>query len=242
MGHEVQAAARPVGDDRPDESVLAQDSAVLDVQRRSGSACGTNRLFTDAKVGCWGFDWPMVPAVDWRQAPPRIDTATNIKTGAGWLAGDRAGRSRSSATSRSSLTATYYLPDKTGNHDFKCGDQYVTVSRGTVNNGNSGPIQYRDRNGAHRRDRGHRLRTSRAFGDRLDRARQSQQELTAVLPGSLEPGGQPDVPGAACATTVSAPHYEASMRNPVLTEIFPARDRAGAELVQAQHDRRRASA
>ena len=45
------------------------------------------------------------------------------------------------------MTATYYLPDKMGDHDFKAGIEYANDQSRNGNNGNSGPIRYRDRNG-----------------------------------------------------------------------------------------------
>ena len=125
----------------PKESVLEQDSPYW-TYKAQWQRVWNNRLFTDVRYGVHGFDWPMQPNVPFTERPPRIDTVTNINSGAGWDAFDN-----KPFRPQGLLTATYYLPTKTGNHDLKFGGGYVLDIERTVINGNSGPFRYRDRGG-----------------------------------------------------------------------------------------------
>ncbi|MEZ5289980.1 MAG: carboxypeptidase regulatory-like domain-containing protein [Vicinamibacterales bacterium] len=126
----------------PKESVLEQDSPYW-TYKAQWQRVWSNRLFTDVRYGVHGFDWPMQPNVPFTESPPRLDTGTNINSGAGWDAFDN-----KPFRPQGLLTATYYLPTgSAGSHDLKFGGGYVMDIERTVINGNSGPIRYRDRNG-----------------------------------------------------------------------------------------------
>ena len=71
----------------PKESVLEQDSPYW-TGKVQWQRVWSNRLFTDVRYGFHGFDWPMTPNVPFTERPPRLDTATNINSGAGWDAFD----------------------------------------------------------------------------------------------------------------------------------------------------------
>lgn len=125
----------------PLESVLEQDSPYW-TGKVQWQRVWSNRLFSDVRYGYHGFDWPMVPNVNAFEQPPRIDIATNQNSGAGWDAFDN-----KPFRPQALVTATYYLPTRTGSHDLKFGGGYVLDMERTVINGNSGPIRYRDRDG-----------------------------------------------------------------------------------------------
>jgi Carboxypeptidase regulatory-like domain/TonB dependent receptor len=126
----------------PIESVLEQDSPYW-TGKVQWQRVWSNRLFTDVRYGFHGFDWPMQPNVPFAERPPRLDTGTNLNSGAGWDAFDS-----KPFRPQGLLTATYYLPTQsTGSHDLKFGGGYVMDIERTITNGNSGPIRYRDRNG-----------------------------------------------------------------------------------------------
>ena len=194
------------------DSILAQN-APSEMWNAQHQRVWNNRLFTDAKVGWWGFAWPMVPAVDWRQAPPRFDSITSVETGAGWLAGNQGGpftfqRDKPQFT----VTATYYLPDKMGDHDFKAGIEYANDQSRNRQQRQFGadPVSRSQR--PDRRDPRRRLQHVRDLRHRLDRPGRSQHALVGVLPGSLaagEPrddhGGHPLRPSAAALRSVD-PH------------------------------------
>jgi hypothetical protein len=125
----------------PIESVLEQDSPYW-TGKYQWQRVWSNRLFTDLRYGWHGFDWPMTPNVSAASNPPRIDTATNQNSGAGWDAFDN-----KPFRPQVLLTSTYYLPSRAGSHDLKFGGGWVNDIERTVINGNSGPIRYRDRAG-----------------------------------------------------------------------------------------------
>jgi hypothetical protein len=103
----------------------------------------SSRLFTDVKFNLFGYDFPLGVKTDFATHPPRFDTGTSFTSGAAWDAFDLA-RQKPQVT----LQSTYYVPDKAGSHDLKVGFEYVLdVSKYTID-GRSGPIQYRDLNGA----------------------------------------------------------------------------------------------
>jgi hypothetical protein len=70
----------------PPESILAQDSKSW-MYNGQHQRVWTNRLFTDVKIGLFGFAWPMKPAVDFKTKPPRLDLDTGIQSGAGFGGG-----------------------------------------------------------------------------------------------------------------------------------------------------------
>jgi hypothetical protein len=103
----------------------------------------SSRFFTSAKFNLFGYDFPLGVRADFASQPPRIDTGTSFVRGAAWDAFDLA-RQKPQVT----LQSTYYVPDKAGSHDLKFGFEYVLdISKYTID-GRSGPIRYRDLNGA----------------------------------------------------------------------------------------------
>src|SRR5262245_26685939 len=103
----------------------------------------SSRLFTDLKVNLFGYDFPLGVRADFATQPPRLDTGTNFTSGTAWNAFDLA-RQKPAITAQ----ATYIVPAKAGNHDLKVGFEYLLdISKYTID-GRSGPIQYRDLNGA----------------------------------------------------------------------------------------------
>ena len=131
----------------PPDSILAQDSDSW-MYKGQWRRVWSNRLFTDVNVGLFGFGWPMAPNVDFETNPPRTDLGNGFNSGAGWLAGDAGGpftfdRNKPQIT----VTSSYYLPEKAGSHDLKVGFEWMDDQSKFGNNGNSGPILYRDRNG-----------------------------------------------------------------------------------------------
>jgi hypothetical protein len=103
----------------------------------------SSRFFTSAKFNLFGYDFPLGVKTDFATHPPRNDTGSGNVIGAAWDAFDLA-RQKPQVT----LQSTYYVPDKMGSHDLKVGFEYVLdVSKYTID-GRSGPIQYRDLNGA----------------------------------------------------------------------------------------------
>jgi Carboxypeptidase regulatory-like domain/TonB dependent receptor len=209
------------------DSILAQN-APSEMWNAQHQRVWTNRLFTDTKVGWWGFAWPMVPAVDWRQSPPRVDTAKGNESGAGWLAGNQGGpftfqRDKPQFT----MTATYYLPDKMGDHDFKAGVEYANDQSRNGNNGNSGPILYRDRTNAITgvleldEIRLADYNTFETFGTDWTGPDDRNLRWSAFFQDRWRPASRVTIT-AGVRFDRQRPHYEASIRNPILTEVFQA--------------------
>lgn len=126
----------------PIESVLEQDSPYW-TYKLQWQRVWSSRFFTDLRYGVHGFDWPMVPNVNAFDTPPRLDTGTQQNSGAGWDAFDN-----KPFRPQVLLTSTYFLPTSKGSHDLKFGGSWVNDIERTVINGNSGPVRYRDLNGA----------------------------------------------------------------------------------------------
>jgi Carboxypeptidase regulatory-like domain/TonB dependent receptor len=202
------------------DSILAQDSQSW-MYNGQHQRVWTNRLFTDLKVGLFGFGWPMKPAVDFTQSPPRQDTSTRVETGAGWLTGDPGGpftfeRNKPQVT----LTATYFLPEKAGSHDFKVGIEWADDQSRLGNNGNSGPILYLDRNGAVDEIRVTDLNTFDTFGVDWTGPDNRNERVSAFVQDRWSPMDR-------LTLTIGVrwdrqrPHYEASIRKPLLADLFP---------------------
>ena len=85
----------------------------------------------------------MATKVDAAVDPPRMDTATQLVTGAGWNA-----YNLNYGKPQTLGSITYFLPTKhAGSHDMKFGYEYIFNHYRQGINGQSGPIQYLDRNG-----------------------------------------------------------------------------------------------
>ena len=130
------------------DSILAQDSRSW-MYNAQWQRVWTNRLFTDTKVGLFGFGWPMAPAVPFASNPPREDTGTGVQSGAGWTSGSAGGPFTFDRNKpQVNMTATYFLPEAAGSHDFKFGFEWQDDQSKFANNGSAGPVFYRDLNGA----------------------------------------------------------------------------------------------
>ena len=217
---------------RGPQSILAQDSKSW-VYKGEWQRVWTNRLFTAFRVGLFGYGWPMAPAVDWKVTPPRIDLDTSIETGAGWLSGSSGGpfsfdRNKPQVTA----TASYFLPDKAGSHDFKLGYEYFNDQSIFGNNGNSGPIMYRDRSGQASEIRITDLGTFGDFNSTWTPADDRNQHHALFVQDRWRATDRLTMT-LGLRYDYQRPHYEASVRDPVLTEIFPANETAGKTLFTA---------
>jgi hypothetical protein len=211
----------------PRESVLEQDSPYW-TGKVQWQRVWSNRLFTDLRYGFHGFDWPMQPNVPFAESPPRFDTATNINAGAGWDAFDN-----KPFRPQGLLTATYYLPTRTGNHDLKFGGGYVVDIERTVINGNSGPIRYRDRGGLTDEIEVVDVGTRDSLYDTWTGPDNRNTITTLFLQDRWSP--TPNLTflaGVRYDRQVGS--YEPGQRAPVLTDIFPTRETEGRSF-KAKH-------
>ncbi|HSF19874.1 MAG TPA: carboxypeptidase regulatory-like domain-containing protein [Vicinamibacteria bacterium] len=126
----------------PPESILAQASWSW-VHKAEWQRVWNDQAFSNVQVKHFGFGWPMVPAVDPVSNPPRIDQATNIRSGAGW---NNTNPPFTLDRWKPQITATlnYYIPNKAGSHDWKFGFDWQIDSSQYGSNSNSGPLRYFD--------------------------------------------------------------------------------------------------
>ncbi len=143
-----------------------------------------------------------------------------MNSGAGWLAGDAGGPFTFDRNKpQVSITSTYFLPDKAGSHDLKFGFEWLDDQSKFGNNGNSGPILYRDRDGQTEQIEFFDFNTFETFGsgwtgpdDRNKRlALFAQDRWSATDRLTITLGVRFDR---------QQPYYAASVRDPILTEIF----------------------
>ena len=199
----------------PAESILAQDSKSW-MYNAQWQRVWTNRLFADVKVGLFGFGWPMVPAVDYKTNPSRTDTGTGFNSGAGNgpFTFDR-------NKPQVNATISYFLPEKAGSHDIKIGFEWQDDQSIFGENGASGQIQYRDRDGAVDVIRLYDYGENSDFGTGWTGADDRNMRFSAFFQDrwainrkvSLSLGVRMDR---------QEPHYQDSVRKPVLSNIFTA--------------------
>ena len=201
------------------DTILAQDSRSW-MYNGQHQRVWTNRLFSDVRLGLFGFGWPMVPAVDWRNTPPRIDTGTGIETGAGWQAGS-AGGPFTFDRNKPQLFATmnYFLPGAGGSHDFKFGFEWLNDQSKFANNGASGPIWYRDRNGGVNEIRLTDLGDEAAFASDWTGADDRNERYSAFFQDRWNLSSRFTLT-LGVRWDRQRPHYMAAIRQPVLSDIF----------------------
>lgn len=208
------------------DSILAQDSESW-MYNGQHQRVWTNRFFTDIKVGLFGFGWPMVPSVDWRSKPPRVDLATEVRAGAGWnpFTFDR-------NKPQINVTGTYYLPNVGGSHDLKFGYEYLNDQAKFGDNGNSGPIEYRDRDGLPAEIRLTDLGTFESFGTSWVGADDRNQWHAFFAQDRWAMSSRLSVT-LGLRVDRQRPHYQPGRRDPVLTEIFSPTSVPGRTLLTA---------
>lgn len=201
------------------DSILAQDSRSW-MYNGQWQRVWTNRLFVDVKVGLFGFGWPMEPAVPFASNPPREDQGTGVSTGAGWLAADAGGpftfdRNKPQVT----LTASYYLPEAAGSHDFKFGLEWLDDQSKFANNGTSGPIFYRDLDGALDLVRVTDLGAPGDFGSGWNGPDDRNTRLAAFIQDRWSINQKLSL-SLGLRLDKQEPNYKDAVRNPVLSAIF----------------------
>jgi hypothetical protein len=203
------------------EAVLAQDSASW-LYKGQWQRVWTNRFFTDAQLGLFGYGWPMEPRVDFRTNPPRIDTGTDFQTGAGWLVGTTGGPFNADRNKpQLFVKGTYFLPNKLGSHDLKFGYEWQDDQSVFTNNGNSGPILYRDRNGQVDEIRLTDFNTFESFGTDWTGNDDRNMRHAVYFQDRWAPTNRVTL-NLGLRFERQRPHYESSIRKPILTEVFEA--------------------
>ncbi len=202
------------------DSILAQDAPSF-MFNGQHQRVWSDHVFSDVKVGMFGFQWPMVPAVDWRTNPPRIDTATNRESGAGWLSGNMGGPfTFERRKPQVNATVTYYIPETLGSHDIKTGLEWASDQSRNGNNGNSGPILYRDREGQIDEIRVADFNTFESFGTDWTGPDDRNERLSLFVQDRWSPSARLTLT-LGVRYDRQEPNYKASIRTPILSDIFP---------------------
>lgn len=210
-----QKPLRGLSNTTPAESILAQDSKSW-MYNAQWQRVWTNRVFTDVKVGLFGFGWPMEPAADFKSNPPRTDLGTGQNQGAGW-APFTFDRNKPQAQA----TLSYFLPEKAGSHDIKVGFELQDDQSIFGENGRSGPLQYRDRDGRvdviRLRDYGE----ASTFGDAWTGADDRNRRTSAFIQDRWSLNSKVSL-SLGVRMDSQKIYYQDSVRKPVLSNIFPA--------------------
>jgi len=197
------------------ESAQPQDS-VSWVVKGEHQRVWSNRLFTDVKVNLFGYDFPLGIKVDPATKPPRFDVGANFTTGAAWDAFDLA-RQKPAVTAQ----ATYYVPDKKGSHDLKVGFEYLLdISKYTID-GRSGPIQYRDLNGATDQIQFVDVGKNSDLGSTWSGGNNRDQRYAGYAQDRWNVNGRMTIT-AGLRWDYQRPYYLAGKRDPIIKDILPA--------------------
>lgn len=203
------------------DAVLAQDSNSW-LYKGEWQRIWSNRLYSVFRYAWFGYGWPMAPNVDYKTNPPRIDTGTGFESGAGWAQGNSGGPFVANrAKPQFTGLLTYYLPEKAGDHDLKFGFEWQDDQSEFANNGASGPVYYRDRNGVVDEIRLTDLGAPDQFGsgwtandDRDKRLSVYAQDRWSVAPRLTVTLG--------LRFDRQQPYYVEGKRTPILSDIFSA--------------------
>src|SRR4029453_12693441 len=116
---------------------------------------------------------------------------------------------------------TYFLPDKLGSHDLKMGFEWQDDQSVFTNNGASGPILYLDHNGEVDEIRLTDFNTFESFKTDWTGNDDRNMRHAAYFQDRWSPIGRLTLT-LGFRYERQRPHYEASIRKPILTEVFDA--------------------
>src|SRR5882762_1204386 len=197
------------------EAAQPQDS-VSWVVKGEHQRVWSNRLFTDLKVNLFGYDFPLGVKVDPATRQPRFDVGTSFFSGAAWDAFDLA-RQKPAVTAQ----ATYYVPDKAGSHDLKVGFEYLLdISKYTID-GRSGPIQYRDLNGATDQIQFVDVGKNSDLGSSWSGGNNRDQRYAGYVQDRWNVNGRTTIT-AGLRWDYQRPYYLAGQRDPIVKDVLPA--------------------
>jgi Carboxypeptidase regulatory-like domain len=197
------------------EAAQPQDS-VSWVVKGEHQRVWSNRLFTDVKVNLFGYDFPLGVKVDPAVRQPRFDVGTSFFSGAAWDAFDLA-RQKPAVTAQ----ATYYVPDKAGSHDLKVGFEYLLdISKYTID-GRSGPIQYRDLNGATDQIQFVDVGKNSDLGSTWSGGNNRDQRYAGYAQDRWNVNSRTTIT-AGLRWDYQRPYYLAGKRDPIIKDVLPA--------------------
>jgi outer membrane receptor protein involved in Fe transport len=197
------------------DSVLAQASKTW-IKKIEWQRIWSNRMFMDVRAAACCEVWPMATKVDAAVDPPRMDTATQLVTGAGWNA-----YNLNYGKPQTLGNITYFLPTKhAGSHDMKFGYEYIFNHYRQGINGQSGPIQYLDRNGQPNEIQLIDVGTYADFGNTWQPGYDDNTMFSLYAQDRWTPTARVTLT-AGLRYGYQHPHYEEGTRDPVLSDVFP---------------------
>ncbi len=197
------------------EAAQPQDS-VSWVYKGEHSRVWSNRLFSDVKVNLFGYDFPLGVKADYKVQPPRFDTGTSFTSGAAWDAFDL-GRQKPQVTAQS----TYYVPAMAGSHDLKVGFEYLLDIAKFAVDGRSGPIQYRDLNGASNEIRFVDAGENSTLGTSWRGSNDRDLRYSGYAQDRWNPSGRVTITGG-LRWDYQKPSYLNGQRDPILKDVLTA--------------------
>jgi hypothetical protein len=176
----------------------------------------SSRLFTSVKFNLFGYDFPLGVKTDFQTHPARNDTGTSFVSGVAWDAFDLA-RQKPQINAQ----GTYFVPDKAGNHDIKVGFEYVLdISKYTID-GRSGPIQYRDLNGATNEIQFVDVGDNGKLGDTWTGGNNRNQRYAGYAQDRWSPNGRTTLT-LGVRWDYQRPYYLEGKRDPLIQDVLPA--------------------
>ncbi len=190
----------------------------------------SNRFFTEATVGQWGYNFPLVPSTDYRISPPRTDLVTGVDTGAGFTQGGTAGPTTSNPRKPQIFASgSYFLPTRAGSHDLKAGVEWLDDAGASGATGTSGPILYLDSNGQPSQIRLTDVGDPATFGTAWLPSTDANRHVSLYAQDRWAVGSRVTITGGVRYDR-QRPYYDGSTRTPVLADIFPAVTTPGRTL------------
>lgn len=197
------------------EAAQPQDS-VSWVYKGEHQRVWSDRLFTDVKVNLFGYDFPLGVKADYKVNPPRLDTGTNFTSGSAWNAFDL-GRQKPQVIAQS----TYFVPGKAGSHDLKFGFEYVLDIAKYAIDGRSGPIQYRDLNGAVNEIRFVDVGQNSDLGSSWRGSNDRDQRYSGYAQDRWNPNSRLTITGGV-RWDYQRPYYLDGVRDPIIKDVLTA--------------------
>jgi hypothetical protein len=190
----------------------------------------SNRLFTEASAGQWGYDFPLVPSTDYRVSPPRTDLVTSVDSGAGFTQGGTAGPTTSNPRKPQVFASgSYFLPALAGSHDLKAGMEWLDDAGTSGATGTSGPILYLDADGRPSQIRLTDVGDPATFGSAWRPSTDANRHVSLYAQDRWAVSSRLTLTGG-LRYDQQRPYYDGSTRAPVLIDRFPAVTTPGRTL------------
>jgi hypothetical protein len=196
------------------EAVLAQDSKTW-IKKIEWQRIWSNRVFSTIRVAACCEVWPMSTKVDPAVKPATTDSASGLVSGAGWNA-----FTLDYGKPQTLGTLTYFLPTKAGSHDIKVGYEYILNAYRQGINGQSGPLQYRPRNGVTDQIQLADVGSFADYGNTWEPGYDNNSMFSVFGQDRWAPTAKLTLT-AGVRVGRQRPYYDEGTRTPILSDIFP---------------------